>query len=316
MKELLEKWGCEFGQAEISPLEDGVWRVQLGAETYILKHRATRSRVWEEYDLLNWLTENGHPISPLLFTGEGAPWAEYQLGIYVLYRYVEGTPGDRVDTYTAAFAREAGSTLARLHLGLAEYEAAESFPVFEVFQEAASFAWPAVQAHAAAKFGHGLHDLEEVIGGELVNPYEALPRQLIHRDFHPGNLILRDGRVVGILDFDRVRLGVRLFDLCYLATAVLSGGFEDPNKRRKWLVFLKELIAGYGSVSPLTRTEGFAFLPMVYLIQLLFIAHFLDLGKTVLADKNLAMLLWIYDQQDFLRPVIEKAVAGQMGEAT
>ncbi|HHW73408.1 MAG TPA: phosphotransferase [Firmicutes bacterium] len=309
MKELLEKWGCEFAEAEILPFEDGVWRVQLGRETYILKHRATRSRVWEEYELLNWLTDKGHPISPLIFTKDGAPWAEYQLGIYVLYRYVEGTPGDKLGGYTQSFIDEAAQTLARLHLALAEYEASDAFPVFDVFQETASYAWPSVQAHAAVKFGHGLHALEETLGGELVNPYEALPRQLIHRDFHPGNLVFRDGKVVGILDFDRVRLGVRLFDLGYLATAILSEGFDDPKKRQEWPDVLKRLVAAYDSVAPLTKTEGFALIYIIYLIQLLFTAHFLDLGRTDLADKNLAMLLWIYDQQDFLQPVIENMVA-------
>jgi Ser/Thr protein kinase RdoA (MazF antagonist) len=310
VKELLAKWGPEFRQADITSVEDGVWRVQLGQETYILKHRTARSRVWEEYDLLNWLTAQGQPISPLLFTKEETPWAEYQLGIYVLYRFVEGTPGDKLGGYTAAFAREAGATLARLHRVLAEYPAGDSFPVFDLFQEAASYAWPAVQSHAALKFGHSLHPLKEAIGGELVNPYEALPRQLIHRDFHPGNLIFRDGRIVGILDFDRVRLGIRLFDLCYLATAVLSGEFDRPQRRREWLGFVRELIVGYCSVEPLTRTEGFAFLHIIYLIQLLFIAHYLDLGSTSLADKNMAMLLWIHEQQDFFRPIIEKLVAG------
>ena len=63
-------------------------------------------------------------------------------------------------------------------------------------------------------------------------------------------------------------------------------------------------------MEPLTRTEGFAFLHIIYLIQLLFIAHYLDLGSTSLADKNMAMLLWIHEQQDFFRPIIEKLVAG------
>lgn len=313
MKELLEKWGCKFRGAEISTLEDGVWRIQLGQEIFILKHRATRSRVWEEYDLLQWLTMQGQPISPLIYTEEGTPWAEYRLGIYVLYRFVEGVPGDRLDLLSPDFAREAGSTLARLHLALAGYPASDSFPVFDLFHEVASFAWPAAQAHAALKFGHGLHDLEEVLS-ELVNPYEVLPRQLIHRDFHPGNLIFREGKLVGVLDFDRVRLGIRLFDLCYLATAVLSEGFDDPKKRQEWLGFVRELVAAYNGAAPLRPTEGFAFIYIIYLIQLLFVAHFLDLGHTALADKNLAMLLWVFDQHDFLQTLVEGIAIDDVGE--
>jgi Ser/Thr protein kinase RdoA (MazF antagonist) len=310
VKELLVKWGSEFRDADISSLQDGVWRVQVGDQTYILKHRDTRTRVWEEYNLLTWLTEQGHPISPLLYTTEGLPWAEYQLGIYVLYRFVEGTPGDELNSCSPEFAREAGSTLARLHQALAAYDAGDAFPTFDLFHEVASFAWPTVQGYAAQRFGHTLHALKETIEGELVNPYESLPRQLIHRDFHPANLIFRGNKIAGILDFDRVRLGVRLFDLCYLATAVLSEVFDDPNKRSAWLSFVQELIAGYHSVQPMERTEGYAFLCMAYLIQVLFAAYFLDAGNIGLADRNLAMLMWLYDQQEFLQPVIEKMVAG------
>ena len=99
--------------------------------------------------------------------------AEYQLGIYVLYRFVEGTPGDKLGGYTAAFAREAGATLARLHRVLAEYPAGDSFPVFDLFQEAASYAWPAVQSHAALKFGHSLHPLKEMCIRDSAQPAQA-----------------------------------------------------------------------------------------------------------------------------------------------
>ena len=140
---------------------------------------------------------------------------------------------------------------------------------------------------------------------------EALPRQLIHRDFHPGNLIFVQGQLGGILDFDRVRIGIRLFDLCYLSTAVLSSGFSDPRKREDWVDFVQALLEAYGTVQPLEKTEGHAFLYIIYLIQLLFTAYHLDNGNSTLADLNLAMLFWIYDQHDYLRPRLEKSAAGQ-----
>lgn len=309
MKELLTKWGPQFEQAEVSPLGDAVWRVQLGRENYVLKHRATRTRVWEEYNLLNWLTKNGQPISPLLHTEGDVPWAEYQGGIYVLYRFVDGTPGSELDLYDEDLATEVGSALARLHRELASYEGSEAFPSFDLFQEVAGFAWPEVQAYAAVKFRQRLHDLRQTLEEQL-NTYEVLPRQLIHRDFHPGNIVFGQGKLVGILDFDRVRIGVRLFDLCYLATAVLSSGFSDPKRRAEWPGFVQALVKGYQSVQPLTRTESCAFLHIIYLIQLLFIGHFLDNGSNGLADLNLAMLLWINDQHDFLQTLVEKSAAG------
>lgn len=308
MKKLLEKWDPKFTGAEVSPVADGVWRVDLGAETYILKHRSTRTRVWEEYDLLKWLGEHNQPISPLLYTTEGTPWAEFEGGFYVLYSYVEGTPGNSLSQLDKA--DEVGAALARLHQQLASYGPTEKFPTFNLFHEVASFAWPTVQGYATEKFHHRLHDLEQAIGGQLVNPYEALPRQLIHRDFHPGNLIFRGDKVVGILDFDRVRIGIRLFDLCYFATAVLSELFADPRRRTDWLSFVQTLIESYVSVQPLERTESYSFLHVIYLIQVLFVSFHLDAGNSELADLNMAMLLWINDQHDFLQPVIERIITG------
>lgn len=310
LKHLLEQWGQELEDAEVLSLRGGVWQIRSTQGTFILKRRSDRSRVWAEYDLINWLIRHEQPVSPLLYTIEGIPWAEYEGSVYVLYPYLQGTPGNELDRYDQAFARRAGVALARLHQDLAGYRAIEEFPSFDLFQDVASFAWPTVQGYLGPSFRHRLQDLEQGISRNLINPYEVLPRQLIHRDFHPGNLIFQDGCLVGILDFDRVRVGIRLYDLCYLATAVLSRGFADPQGRDGWFSFVQALIDGYGSVQPLTQTEGVSFLYIVYLIQFLFVAYQLDAGNTNLADLNIAMLLWINDQHEFLEPLIVKTIAG------
>jgi Ser/Thr protein kinase RdoA (MazF antagonist) len=313
VKNLLEQWGSQFGAADIQPLVDGVWRCKLGEETYILKRRSNRTRAWEEYDLLTWLFGDDQPVSRLLCTAEGVPWAEHQGLFYVLYPYLHGTPGDELAMLDQAFATEAGSALARLHQALAAYGAQAEFPGFDLFHEVSSYAWPAAQGYSAAKFNNRLHDLDQAISTQLVNPYEALPRQLIHRDLHPGNLVFQNQSLVGILDFDRVRIGIRVFDLCYLSTAVLSKGFSDPKKRDEWAGFVQALIRSYGTVQPLDKTEGHVFLYITYLIQLLFIAYHLDAGDTKAADLSVGILFWIFGQHDSLQPLIDKTVAGSQG---
>ncbi len=309
MKNVLEQWGSKFAGARSTSLLDGVWRLELDDKTYILKRRSNRTRAWEEYDLLKWLSEHDQPISLFLFTTEGVPWAEYQGSFYVLYLYLDGTPGNELPLLNQTLAPEIGAALAGLHQALDGYGASTHFPEFGLFHEVSSYAWPAVQSYSSQKFHSRLHDLAQAIGTNFVNPYEALPRQLIHRDIHLGNLVFRDGRVVGVLDFDRVRIGIRLFDLCYLATGVLSRGFNETKTREGWLSFVQDLIKGYGTVKPLEKTEGYVFLYVIYLIQLLFIAHYLDEGNTVLADLNLGILFWVFDQHDYFQPVIEKTVS-------
>ena len=97
MKNVLEQWGPEFASAEAQPLKEGVWQLELGAQTYILKRRSNRTRVWEEYNLLQWLHKHGQPISQLVCTSADVPWAEYHGFFYVLYPYLAGTPGDDLD---------------------------------------------------------------------------------------------------------------------------------------------------------------------------------------------------------------------------
>lgn len=309
MKHLLEQWDPKLSDAEVSLIKGGVWQVRRGTELFILKHRGNRTRVLEEHDLMAWLAGHGQPISQLLPTLKGVPWAEYDGAIYVLYPYVDGVAANTLDLLEENLAGVLGASLASLQRDLALYERKEPFPSFDLYHEVASYAWPILHGYLAQDFRHRLQELERGISRYLVNPYEALPRQLIHRDFHPGNLIFRGGELKGILDFDRVRLGIRLFDPCYLCTAVLSSNFSDLSKRAAWPGFVQTFLQGYGEVQRLSQTEGYSFLYVVYLIQVLFIAYFLDGGNTELADLNTAILFWIKDQHDYLEPLLAKAIA-------
>lgn len=311
LKRLLEQWGPQFRNVELVSLQVGVWQVRSEQGVFVLKRRSNRSRVWAEYDLMNWLIENNQPVSPLMYTSKEVPWAEYEGAFYVLYPYHEGTPGNKLGSYDQNFALSGGGALASLHRDLANYQNTQEFPNFDLFQEVATFAWPNVQAYLSPAFRNRVQDIEQGISRNLLNPYESLPRQLIHRDFHPGNLIFQDGKVVGVLDFDRVRLGIRIFDLCYLSTAVLAQDFSDPQGRNNWPLFVQDLVKGYSDVQPLTHTEAISFLYIIYLIQLLFIAYQLDAGNTELADLNTAMLLWINEQHEFLETLIVKTFKGQ-----
>ena len=308
MKRLLVSWGKKFSKADVTPVTGIVWRVQVDDEVYILKRRADRTSVWAEYDLMSWLKEQGQPVSVLLYTEQGAPWAEYDGGIYVLYPYVDGTSGDSLPVFNDNYALEIGTHTAELHQCLQSYASSDVFAVFDIFSEVACWAWPAVKAYLGRRFQNRLLDLEQQISQNFVTPYEILPRQLIHRDLHPGNMVFCQGKLAALLDFDRVRAGIRIFDLCYCSTAVLSTMFTEPSKRELWPKFVLALLRSYVMVEPLSQAEGLAFLYVCYLIQLLFIWYQLDFGNNQLADLNIAMLLWIHDQHSVLEPLIEKSI--------
>jgi len=62
--------------------------------------------------------------------------------------------------------------------------------------------------------------------------YEKLPRQLIHRDVHTGNMLFEDGVFTGWLDFDNAERNARLHDLCYLGATMLVGNYRSRRRLR------------------------------------------------------------------------------------
>lgn len=69
---------------------------------------------------------------------------------------------------------------------------------------------------------------------EFAPIYEDLPKHMIHRDFHPGNVLFKDDRLSGIVDFELTVKGIRIFDPCYLATSILVSCIDDKKKLDQW----------------------------------------------------------------------------------
>ena len=113
----------------------------------------------------------------------------------------------------------------------------------------------------------------------------AGPVQVIHRDFHAGNVLVEDGEVSGFLDFDHVEWGPRLVDPCYAAGCrladLMSDGVLDPVP--PWLESWLGIIGGYaeGLASrgrPLTFAEADATVATMIEIQHDFASWFRWLG--------------------------------------
>lgn len=128
--------------------------------------------------------------------------------------------------------------------------------------------------------------------GKIIN---QLPTQLIHRDINPSNMIFDNGEFKGFIDFDLTEVNVRIFDICYCATAILSECFSKPNVDiNKWLEILDNLVAGYDSINKLSDSEKQAIPYVIYSIQIICISYFSKYDKYVdLTDINTKMLKWL-----------------------
>ncbi len=84
------------------------------------------------------------------------------------------------------------------------------------------------------------------------------PLQIVHCDWHPGNMLFRNKRVVAVIDYDAARLQQRIIDLAngVLQFSILGGG-DDPSQ---WPDHVDEarftqFIRGYDAVDVISEAE-------------------------------------------------------------
>ena len=129
--------------------------------------------------------------------------------------------------------------------------------------------------------------------------YKDLPRQVVHRDPNPSNIILVKDKW-GFIDFELSERNARIFDPCYAATAILSETFEDNEEMLlKWTSVMKEIMYGYDSVVKMTESEKEAIPYMILANQFISTAFFADKDKyEKLYKTNKKMTEWIVRNLD------------------
>ena len=82
--------------------------------------------------------------------------------------------------------------------------------------------------------------------------------QIVHGDWHPGNMLFQSKRVVAVIDYDAARLQQRVIDFANgaLQFSIIGGG-DDPSK---WPDYLdesrfKRFVRGYDSVNVISTGE-------------------------------------------------------------
>ncbi|MDE5860408.1 MAG: phosphotransferase [Oscillospiraceae bacterium] len=129
--------------------------------------------------------------------------------------------------------------------------------------------------------------------------FEKLPKQLIHRDPNPCNILFDGGEVSGFTDFELSERNVRLWDPCYCATGILSEQRNTENAYDKFPEILEAVLHGYDSVDPLTAEEKQAIYCVICSIQMICVAYFESVNEYKdLAKTNREMLLYIIGQKN------------------
>jgi Ser/Thr protein kinase RdoA (MazF antagonist) len=87
---------------------------------------------------------------------------------------------------------------------------------------------------------------------------ENWPRQIVHADWHPGNMLFRDGHVVAVIDYDSARLLQRVIDIANGSLQFSIIGGEDDASH--WPDYVdesrfKRFLRGYDEVMLLSQAE-------------------------------------------------------------
>ncbi|MDH3584283.1 MAG: phosphotransferase, partial [Phycisphaerae bacterium] len=220
--------------------------------------------------LQTYLAEQQFPIPHLLGTRkENNSMLQWKSSIYELFEYIKGTGYDN----SLEATQDAGKTLALFHKLVREYEP-EYEPPSGSYHAAksvrSSFALvPGRLKQTDPAFGDYAPQCEQ-LGAFLQDSYDEAarnanemglpewPMQIIHCDWHPGNMLFRKTRVVAVIDFDAARLQQRIIDVANgaLQFSIIGGG-DDASQ---WPDYVdesrfKRFLRGYDSINQLTVSE-------------------------------------------------------------
>ena len=262
-------------------------------DAYVLKYTANLGKLMNHIEVSKAIESIGLLAASPIVTTDGQEYIQDgELYFYVTKR-LSGTQmvshhfGD-------GDARFVGEIIGQLHLALSKIE--------DCVSDADLLATVRDWALQNAKQALGLTDdfCKEYLD-TFVALYPKLPRQIIHRDPNPGNIICSQNQW-GFIDFDLAERNARIYDPCYAATAVLSERFGKDNE--KWLAVYRNIVCGYDSVAHLTDEERKAIPYVILANQFVCVAWFAGQDKYAeLFETNKKMTIWLIDRFEELKSI-------------
>ena len=195
------------------------------------------------HEIQRRLAEHAYPLAPLHATREGETMLTIDGRIYELFDFVEGGAYAR----TRSATKDAGRGLAFFHRILAKHLPSHRTPM-STFHDG---------AHVRAAFDVRDEDVasaralyEDAAGRANALGLASWPTQIIHADWHPGNMLFRKGRVAAVLDYDAARVGARTLDVAYGCAQFSMTGSGTPGDwpEEADLARLGAFFSGYESV--------------------------------------------------------------------
>ena len=255
--------------------------VDTSTGRFVLKRRSasirSRHRINRAHHVQQALAERNFPVPRLIVPQDGDEGCvAYNDRLYELFEYVdaEGYDGSLEATL------EVGRTLGQLHAILAELPERPPAPVGnyhnrDPVRNALTSIPGSIDSHESVvgreaellSLVQRLYDLYDAAAGRAAQAgFELLPGQLIHADWHPGNLLFREAKVVAVVDFDSLRLGPRALDVAngLLQFSILGGTDETATWPDHFdTTRMRRFVLGYGEENPITEPETSILVPLM-----------------------------------------------------
>jgi homoserine kinase type II len=226
-------------------------------------------RVAFAHALQSFLAGKNFPLPHLVGTREdNNSMLKIEDGIYEMYEFVEGVPYDGSEPAT----RDAGRILGLYHHLVHDFHP-EWEPPRGHYHDSATV------REAFPRVGRVLLKQDPATGrrDELVATLKGLRRaydaaaaqvndlgmpewemQIVHSDWHPGNLIFQRGQVVAVIDYDAARIRPRVMDIangCLQFSMVTGGRDLTTWEARADLPRARAFLEGYDEIDVVSRAE-------------------------------------------------------------
>ncbi|MDM5428090.1 phosphotransferase enzyme family protein [Bacillus mycoides] len=305
MEDILEiaKYWFQDKNLAATVIQPKVTKIHCNNKTYILKEKGSIKQLLNELNLLEQLYEKGIKVQRVVETENDEKYVLYKEKYYCLYEYFAGSVLEIKDTNKlTGLASTIGEEIATLHKALNSMDSANELIKRDLYKVVYRWALPILE-----KNEHVHQDVirkMDQIHTAFKETAHSLPKQIIHRDMHLSNVIFKESDFQGFIDFELLEENVRVFDLCYCCTSILSELFSDETLRGKWLQIVSGICKGYYKQNILTREELQSIWYVMLSIQVIFITYFVQLKD--LLKLNEEMFLWIFANKEDIEESIER----------
>lgn len=268
------------------------------------------------YEILKHLSAESIPVPLPILNRNGKITSEQAGHLYILTPGLRSGPPPSDAWGRAELYRNYGIAIAMMHLALKSFRSDKLEALWKTNPSAA------IPNHVSIIRenidGGRLSTFNGIVGNvepEMRVSFEGLGEQLIHRDCHPGNVVVHGTEVTGIVDCDHFSIGPRLVDLAYFTAHFVMRQSDDEEVCKAWLNDFPMILEGYHETSPLSVRERQAFPYMMMYIYLLFASWMFENSEGEGTEDQLNALEWMHLN---LETVVENSnrISGREGTCT